>query len=294
MPTRIHLVDGTYELFRAYFGAPKATTAAGAEVGATRGILRSFHALLREPDVTHVACAFDHVIESFRNDLFAGYKTSEGVPDDLMAQFDLAERATYALGVIVWPMVEFEADDAIAAAAGRWSGTPGIEQIVLCTPDKDMAQCVRGSDVVCLDRMRRRTIDEPGVLEKFGVMPASIPDWLALVGDAADGYPGVPRWGAKSAAAVLSVYQHLEAIPDRESDWRVSVRGAAALAASLREHREQAYLYRQLATLRTDVPLTEEIEDLRWSGARRNALTTLCREIEDGDFLERVSRWRDE
>ena len=290
---RIHLVDGTYELFRSYFGAPRALAGNGAEVGATRGILRSLFALLREPGVTHVACAFDHVIESFRNDLFDGYKTSEGVPDDLMAQFTLAERATHALGIVVWPMVEFEADDAIAAAADRWRDSAGIEQIVLCTPDKDMAQCVRGSRIVCLDRLRRRVLDEAGVIEKFGVPPASIADWLALVGDAADGYPGVPRWGSKSASAVLAVYGHLEAIPDRESEWRVPVRGAAALAASLREHRQQAYLYRRLATLRVDVPLHEQIEDLRWQGARRQELMELCREIDDEGFLERVNVWRD-
>jgi 5'-3' exonuclease len=289
---RIHLVDGTYELFRAYFGAPKATVPGGAEVGATRGILRSLFALLREPEVTHVACAFDHVIESFRNDLFDGYKTSAGVPDDLMSQFALAERATHALGIVVWPMVEFEADDAIATGAERWRDAPEIEQIVLCTPDKDMAQCVRDTRVVCLDRLRRRVLDEAGVIDKFGVPPASIPDWLALVGDSADGYPGVPRWGGKSASALLASYGHLEAIPDRESDWRVSVRGAAALAASLREHRKEADLYRRLATLRTDVPLTERIEDLRWRGARREELTTLCREIDDEGFLERVTRWR--
>jgi len=291
--SRIHLVDGTYELFRAYFGAPKATTRDGREVGATRGILRSLFALLREPGVTHVACSFDHVIESFRNDLFAGYKTSEGVPEDLLAQFTLAEQVTHALGIVVWPMVEFEADDAIAAAAERWRDAPEVEQIVLCTPDKDMAQCVRGTRVVCLDRLRRRVLDETGVIEKFGVPPASIPDWLALVGDSADGYPGVPRWGSKSAAAVLAAYGHLEAIPDRESAWRVPVRGAAALAASLREHRDEVYLYRRLATLRADVPLTETIEDLRWRGARRDQLTTLCRELEDEGFLERVTTWRD-
>jgi 5'-3' exonuclease len=290
---RVHLVDGTYELFRAYFGAPKAI-AGGAEVGATRGILRSLYALLREPGVTHAACAFDHVIESFRNDLFDGYKTSAGVPDDLMAQFLAAERAAHALGIVVWPMVEFEADDAIAAAASRWRDAPGVEQIVLCTPDKDMAQCVRGDQVVCLDRLRRRVLDEAGVVEKFGVPPASIPDWLALVGDSADGYPGVPRWGSKSAAAILASYGHLEAIPDRESEWRVAVRGAAALAASLRDHREEAYLYRRLATLRTDVPLLEHIDDLRWQGARRDELTALCREIGDEGFLERVVIWRDE
>jgi 5'-3' exonuclease len=291
--SRIHLVDGTYELFRAYFGAPKATTRDGREVGATRGILRSLFALLREPGVTHMACAFDHVIESFRNDLYAGYKTSEGVPEDLLAQFSLAERATDALGVVVWPMVEFEADDAIAAAADRWRDAPELEQIVLCTPDKDMAQCVRGTRIVCLDRLRRRTLDDAGVIEKFGVPPASIPDWLALVGDSADGYPGVPRWGSKSAAAILAFYGHLESIPDRESEWRVEVRGAAALAASLREHRDEAYLYRRLATLRVDVPLTEQINDLRWRGARRDQLTTLCQEIEDEGFLERVSVWQD-
>jgi 5'-3' exonuclease len=291
--SRIHLVDGTYELFRAYFGAPKATTRDGREVGATRGILRSLFALLREPGVTHMACAFDHVIESFRNDLYPGYKTSEGVPEDLLAQFSLAERATDALGVVVWPMVEFEADDAIAAAADRWRDAPELEQIILCTPDKDMAQCVRGTRIVCLDRLRRRTLDDAGVIEKFGVPPASIPDWLALVGDSADGYPGVPRWGSKSAAAILAFYGHLESIPDRESEWRVEVRGAAALAASLREHRDEAYLYRRLATLRVDVPLTEQIDDLRWRGARRDQLTTLCQEIEDEGFLERVSVWQD-
>ena len=292
--SRVHLVDGTYELFRSYFGAPKALSRSGAEVGATRGILRSLFALLNEPGVTHVACAFDHVIESFRNDLFDGYKTSQGVPDDLMSQFSLAERATHALGMVVWPMVEFEADDAIAAAADRWRDTPGIEQIVLCTPDKDMAQCVRGSQVVCLDRLRRRVLDEAGVVEKFGVPPASIPDWLALVGDSADGYPGVPRWGSKSAAAMLAVYRHLEAIPDRESEWRVTVRGAATLASSLREHREEAYLYRRLATLRVDAPIAEELDDLRWQGARQQELMELWRDIDDEGFLERVTLWRPE
>lgn len=290
--SRIYLVDGTYELFRSYFGAPKATTATGTEVGATRGILRSLFALLREPGVTHVACAFDHVIESFRNELFDGYKTSAGVPDDLMAQFGLAERAAHALGIVVWPMIEFEADDAIAAGAERWKDAPGVEQVVLCTPDKDMAQCVRDNKVVCLDRRQRRTMNADGVIEKFGVSPASIPDWLALVGDSADGYPGVPRWGGKSASALLARYGHLESIPDRESEWQVSVRGAAALAASLREHREDANLYRRLATLRVDVPLTEQLEDLQWCGARREALTMLCREIEDQEFVERMTTWR--
>jgi 5'-3' exonuclease len=290
---RIHLVDGTYELFRAHFGAPGALGPDGSEVRATRGILRSLLSLLREEGVSHVACAFDHVIESFRNDLFDGYKTSEGVPADLMAQFPLAERAAHALGLVVWPMVEFEADDALATAAERFGASPEVEQVLICTPDKDMAQCVSSFRVVCFDRMRRRILDEPGVAEKFGVSPASIPDWLALVGDDADGIPGVPRWGGKSASALLARYGHLEAIPDQETQWAVVVRGAAGLAKSLREHREEAALYRRLATLRTDVPLAEGIEDLRWLGARRAELTRLCRDIGDERFIERVDRWRE-
>ena len=288
---RIHLVDGTYELFRAYFGAPKAASPAGAEVGATRGLLRSLLSLLRDDGVSHVACAFDHVVESFRNDLFPGYKTGEGVPGDLMAQFPLVERGARALGVVVWPMVEFEADDALATAAARWGDAAGVEQIVICSPDKDLTQCVRGSRIVCLDRMRRRILDEAGVMTKFGVPPGSIPDWLALVGDAADGIPGVPRWGAKSASTLLARYGHLEAIPPGEAAWTITVRGAASLAKSLREHGEAALLYRRLATLRTDVPLPEGIEELRWRGARRLELTELCREIGDEGFLERIGHW---
>jgi 5'-3' exonuclease len=289
---RIHLVDGTYELFRAYYGAPKATAPDGSEVGATRGLLRSLLSLLREDGVTHVACAFDHVIESFRNDLFAGYKTGEGVEADLLAQFPLAERAVHALGLVVWPMVEFETDDALATAAARADAEPGVEQVIICSPDKDLTQCVRGTRVVCLDRLRRRIYDEAAVREKFGVTPGSIPDWLALVGDSADGVPGVPRWGARSASTVLARYPHLELIPDRETEWEVTVRGAAALASSLREHREDAVLYRRLTTLRVDVPLQEAPRDLRWEGADRDALTALCRAIGDDELLSRVSRWR--
>ena len=288
----MHLVDGTYELFRSHFGAPEALTADGTVVGATLGLLRSLLSLLREDGVTHIACAFDHVIESFRNDLFEGYKTSEGVPPELLAQFPLAERATSALGVVVWPMVEFEADDALATAAAQAAARPDVEQVVICSPDKDMAQCVRQTRVVCLDRMRRRVRDETAVREAFGVGPASIPDWLALVGDDADGFPGVPRWGKQSAAALLAHYGHLEAIPDEESQWKVAVRGSAALARSLREHREEALLYRRLATLRTDVPLNEETEALHWRGASRPDLVALCGEIGGADLLERVHRWQ--
>ena len=219
---KIHLVDGTYELFRNHFGAPPKTSPDGREVGATLGLLRSLLMLLTHPDVTHVGVAFDHVIESFRNDLFAGYKTGAGVDPDLLAQFPLAEEAVAALGVVVWPMVEFEADDALATAAARFNKNGSVEQILVCSPDKDLAQVVSGNKIVCWDRRRDIIIDEAGVVAKFGVTPPSIPDWLALVGDAADGYPGIPGWGAKSAAAVLAQYQHLESIPDDAGQWQVS------------------------------------------------------------------------
>ncbi|HEY7509636.1 MAG TPA: 5'-3' exonuclease H3TH domain-containing protein [Vicinamibacteria bacterium] len=289
---KVHLVDGTYELFRAHFGAPPAVAPDGSPVGAVRGLVRTLLALLSSPEVTHVACAFDHVIESFRNDLFAGYKTSEGVPADLLAQFGLAEEATRALGIVAWPMVEMEADDALATAAARFADAAEVEQVVICSPDKDLAQCVRGEKVVCLDRRQRKLLDEAGVRAKFGVRPDSMPDWLALVGDTADGYPGVPRWGEKSAAAVLSVYRRLEKIPEYERQWEVEVRGAAALGASLREHRDAAALYRVLATLRRDAPLPEDLGDLRWQGARRDELTALCARIGEDEVVPRMPLWR--
>ena len=285
---RVHLVDGTYELFRAYY-AP-VSSPFPSSVSATLGFARSLLALLAEPGVTHIAVAFDHVIESFRNDLFAGYKTSEGVPADLLAQFPLAERVTAALGVVAWPMVEFEADDAMATAACRFAEDPLIDQVVLCTPDKDMAQCVRGSRVVTLDRMRRKQYDESAVIEKFGVGPSSIPDWLALVGDDADGIPGIPRWGSRSAATLLARYRRIEAIPDDAGSWDVDVRGAAALAASLSALRREAGLYKQLATLLADVPLAEDLEALRWRGPCQADLEAFCRETGDAQLLERASR----
>lgn len=290
---KLHLVDGTYELFRAHFGAPPAEAPDGRAVGATRGMMRSLLALLAAPDVTHVACAFDTVIESFRNRLYPGYKTSDGIPEELLAQFPLAERMTEALGIVAWRMVEFEADDALAAAAHRWADAPGVEQVVICSPDKDLTQCVRARRVVCFDRRRQILIDEEGVREKFGVLPGSIPDWLALVGDSADGYPGLPRWGAKSAAAVLAHYRRLEDIPDHDREWRVSVRGAPALGQSLRAGRADVQLYRRLATLRTDVPLAESLDDLRWRGARRAELSTLCAELGDDEVVPRMPLWRD-
>lgn len=286
---KVHLVDGTFELFRTFYGSPKARTSDGREVGAVRGLLRTLLGLLQEPGTTHVAVAFDRVIESFRNDLFAGYKTGEGVDPELMAQFPLAEQATRALGVVMWPMVRYEADDAIATAAARFAGE-GV-QVLLCSPDKDLAQCVRGSSVVLVDRMRGNTLDADGVVAKYGVPPASIPDWLALVGDSADGIPGIPRWGAKSAAAVLLRYGHLEAIPDDASSWDVTVRGADKLASELRAHRGEAALYRTLATLCADVPLEEELADLEWKGARREALVDLCRSLDFERFVDRVPRF---
>ncbi len=285
---RVHLVDGTYELFRAWFGAPEARSPTGREVGATRGFLRSLAAMLRSAEVTHVACAFDRTVESFRNELFGGYKTGEGLEAELLAQFPLAERASQALGIVTWPMVEFEADDALASGAARFRDAPGVEQVLICSPDKDLTQCVDGSKVVTLDRRREIVLDENGVREKFGVSPASIPDYLALVGDAADGIPGIPRWGAKSAARVLARWAHIEDIPEDHALWGVEVRGAATLAENLRAQRENALLYRTLATLRLDVPIDESLNDLRWSGPDRSALKDLCEEIGERTLLDRI------
>ncbi len=282
---KVHLIDGTYELFRCYYGAPKAKVD-GLEVGAARGMLRMLLNLLQEPDTTHVAVAFDRVIESFRNDLFDGYKTGSGIEPTLLQQFPLAEQAARSMGVVVWPMVEYEADDALATAAARFR--EHVDQVVICSPDKDMAQCVIGDDVVLQDRMRKRTYDELGVAEKYGVPPTSIPDWLALVGDAADGIPGIPRWGAKSAATVLAHYGRIEQIPTSADAWDIAVRGAAGLSAHLEEHRGAAMLYRTLATLRTDVPLTESLDELRWRGAHRERLSALCARLDYDRFVERV------
>ncbi len=283
----LHLIDGTYELFRHYYAVPSAIAPDGREVAAVRGVLTSLAAMLREPDVTHVACAFDTVIESFRNDLFAGYKTGEGIDPLLHGQFELVERAVRALGVPVWSMVEFEADDALATGAVRYCSDPRLERVWLCTPDKDLAQMVQGDRIVGFHRQKKLVLDEVGVHAKFGVGPRSIPDLLALIGDPQDGIPGLPKWGSKSAAAVLAHYGHIEAIPDRAADWAVPVRGAAALAASLEAGRPQAMLYKRLATLRTDVPLAEDLDLLQWRGPRPE-LGPLCRELGFERFLERV------
>lgn len=275
----VHLLDGTWELFRAYFAAPGATAPDGREVGAARGLLRSLAALLRDEAVTHVGIAFDTVVESFRNAMFDGYKTGEGIEPALLQQFPLAEEVAAALGLVVWPMKEFEADDALATAAARLSGDPAVGQVRLCSPDKDLAQCVSGDRVVQMDRKSGALHGQDAVRERYGIEPVSIPDWLGLVGDAADGIPGIPRWGAKSASAVLAVYHHVEAIPDAADDWSVKVRGAAALASNLAERRSDAVLYRDLAVLRTDVPLGADLESLRWRGPDESALASVCREL---------------
>jgi 5'-3' exonuclease len=261
----IYLVDGTYELFRHYYALPSARDADGREVAAARGVLASVMGMIKG-GATHVAVATDHVIESFRNGLWKDYKTSEGVEPDLLAQFRLVEEVLAAAGIVVWPMVEFEADDALAAAAAAAARDARVERVIICTPDKDLGQCVRGTRVVQLNRRTRVTLDEAGVVQKFGVLPESIPDYLALVGDTADGYPGLPGWGAKSSAAVLAKFVHLESIPADHREWHVKVASASTLAATLARERERALLFRTLATLRTDIPLFEDVDQLRWDG----------------------------
>jgi 5'-3' exonuclease len=262
---KVHLVDGTYELFRHFFGAPPHRNADGQEVAAVRGVVSSVLQLLGE-GATHVGVATDHVIESFRNDLWPGYKTGEGVDPDLWSQAWPLETALKALGVVVWPMVEVEADDALASGAAVADADPEVDQVIICTPDKDLGQCVRGTRVVQLDRRKDLLIDEGGVTAKFGVGPASIPDYLALVGDSADGFPGLAGWGAKSAATVLARWNHVEEIPPDPGDWDVAVRGAAKLATTLHECRDEALLFKELATLRIDRSLLGRVDELRWRG----------------------------
>lgn len=294
---KIYLVDGTYELFRHYYALPSARDAEGREVAATRGVLASVLGMLKG-GVTHLAVATDHVIESFRNGLWPDYKTSEGVEADLLAQFPLLEEVLAAAGIVVWPMVEFEADDALAAGAVAAAKDAKVEQVILCTPDKDLGQCVSGTRIVQLSRRTGVTLDEAGVKQKFGVMPESIPDYLALVGDSADGYPGLPGWGAKSSAAVLAKFGHLESVPKDWKEWHVNVTGAATLATTLAREWEHALLFRQLATLRTDINLFEDVDRLRWKGptagfdeaaARLDAARTQKREGKRSPARKRAS-----
>jgi 5'-3' exonuclease len=264
---QVHLIDGTYELFRHFYAVPSARDADGREVGAVRGVLTSMLALTND-GATHIGVATDHVIESFRNQLWPGYKSGAGIDPDLWSQFPLLEEALSLMGIVVWPMVEHEADDALAASAAKAAEDTRVERVLICTPDKDLAQCVRGTRVVQFDRRKREIRDEAGIVAKFGVPPASIPDYLALVGDAADGFPGIRGWGAKSAAAVLAKFVHIEAIPADPLTWNVAVANPRGLAASLAESRDHAFLFRDLATLRTEIPLFDNVDELKWHGPK--------------------------
>ena len=290
---KVHLVDGTYELFRSYFALPPIQAPDGRPVGAVRGIVQSLLYLLREDQVTHVGCAFDHVVKSFRNDMFDGYKTGNGTPEDLLAQFELAERAVESLGILAWPMVEYEADDAIATATAYCTGLSEVEQVVICSPDKDLAQMVQGDSVVCYDRRRETVMGETDVIEKFGVSPGSIPDLLALTGDAADGIPGIPKWGAKTSAQLLAQYGHIEDIPHDAADWEVKVRGAAAAAESLNANASEARLYKDLTTLRTDVPIAASLAALEWKGVDREKYQALCDDLGFGRLASLPHKWSD-
>ncbi len=292
---RLHLVDATYELFRAYYAPrPRVRGRDGIDLTAVAGLIWTLLALLRDEGATHVGCATDRVIRSFRNQLYAGYKTEAGVPEDLLAQFPIAEQAMDVLGLPVWSMLEHEADDALATAAARWGDHPDVAQILICTPDKDLAQCVRDARVVLRDRRRDRTLDAAAVVERWGVPPASIPDYLALVGDSSDGYPGLPGWGARSAALVLARYEHLEQIPERAAAWNVGVRNAPQLSAVLRERWEEALLYRVLARLRVDSPLPQRSpEELRWQGADREAYLAFCDFLGLDRLRNAPHRWRE-
>lgn len=282
----VHLIDGTYELFRHFFAVPAASDMNGQEVGAVRGVLTSVLSMI-ERGATHLGVATDHVVESFRNDLYPGYKTREGVAPELLSQFPILEETLAAMGVVVWPMVEFEADDALASAAAKSAKDDRVTQVLICTPDKDLSQCVAGTRVVQLDRRRDLVRNEAGVVEKFGVKPESIPDYLALVGDSADGFPGISGWGAKAAAQALSQYPHLEGIPKDWQAWHPSIKKARSLSETLFEAWNDAVLYRTLATLRLDVPVFDTVEDLRWQGPQSN-FPEFCQRMKAPDLLRRV------
>jgi 5'-3' exonuclease len=286
----IYLIDGTYELFRHFFAVPSAVDDTGQEIGAVRGVLNSMVSMLNK-EVTHIGVATDHVVESFRNDLYPYYKTSVGVPPELMSQFPILEDALRSLGMKVWPMIEFEADDALAAAASKAAQYDEVRQIVICTPDKDLSQCIVGDRVVQLDRRRNIIRNEAGVIEKFGVKPESIPDYLALVGDTADGYPGLPGWGAKAAASVLSLYPHFEDIPRDFEQCNPSIRNGRKLSATLSAQWDDAILFRELATLRLDVPVFSKLEELQWQGPRTD-FEAFCERLKAKDLFKRSMRER--
>jgi len=282
----VHLIDGTYELFRHFFAVPPASDVHGQEIGAVRGVLHSVLSMI-EQGATHIGVATDHVVESFRNDLYPGYKTSEGVPPELLSQFPVLEEALEAMGVVVWPMIEYEADDALAAAAHKAALDSRVSKVIICTPDKDLSQCVVGARVVQLDRRRDVLRDEAGVVEKFGVKPESIPDYLAVVGDSADGFPGVAGWGPKGASMVLSRYAHLEGIPEDWRSWPSSIRGAQRLATALFGSWNDALLFRTLATLRLDAPVFDAVDDLQWTGPR-SSFEDHCQRMRSPELLSRA------
>jgi 5'-3' exonuclease len=284
----VYLIDGTYELFRHFFAVPAAADVNGQDVGAVRGVLASVLSMI-EGGAAYIGVATDHVVESFRNDLYPGYKTSEGVPEELLAQFPVLEEALQAMGVMVWPMVYYEADDALASAAVKAAQDERVGQVIICTPDKDLAQCVVGQRIVQLDRRRNIVRDEAGVVAKFGVSPQSIPDYLAVVGDSADGFPGVPGWGVKAAALAFSQYPHLENIPKDWRAWHPSIRKARVLSESLFNSWNDALLFRTLATLRLDVPVFGTVEDLRWKGPREN-FEERCRQMKASNLLARIGK----
>lgn len=283
----VHLIDGTYELFRYFYAVPSSKDDQGQEIGAVRGVLGSVFSMI-EAGATHLGVATDHVVESFRNELYPDYKTSEGVPPELLSQFPILEEALQSMGVLVWPMTYFEADDALASAAAKAALEPMVQQIQICTPDKDLAQCVSGVRIVQVDRRREVVRDEPGIVTKFGVKPSSIPDYLAVTGDSADGYPGIPGWGAKAAAAVLSQYAHLENIPNNWRLWHPSIKRARALSESLLNAQNDALLYRTLATLRLDVPVFNSLDELRWRGPQPD-FESWTRRIKSSDLHRRAS-----
>jgi 5'-3' exonuclease len=283
----VYLIDGTYELFRHFFAVPSSKDADGQEIGAVRGVLTSVLSMI-DRGATHLGVATDHVVESFRNDLYPGYKTSEGVAPELLSQFPIVEEALVAMGVVVWPMVEFEADDALASAAAEAARNEAVNQVLICTPDKDLSQCIVGKRVVQLDRRKELVRDEVGVVEKFGVKPESIPDYLAVVGDTADGFPGLKGWGEKAAALVLSQYPHLEDIPKDWKDWPPSIRRARALSETLVSSWDDALLFRKLATLRLDVPVFDTVDDLRWTGPRAE-FARMCQRLKAPDLFRRVT-----
>ena len=293
---KLHFVDATFELFRAYYSRPPRRAPDGRPVNAVQGLVDSMLSLLREPDVSHIGAATDYVIESWRNDVYPGYKSSAGLDPALLAQFRDAERALEALGIPVWAMVEDEADDAIAAAVDRFGDDERVEQVIICSVDKDLGQLVDGDRIVLRDRMRRVTYDEDGIVEKFGVAPDSIPDYLALVGDSSDGFPGLPGWGAKSAAAVLARFRHLEAIPASVLEWELDIRNASRLSATLEAQRADAFVFRRLATLNRDARIedvTGALDELEWHGVPRDRFVALCDELGFDTVRERVHRWAD-